>query len=153
MKVRIDIDETLEENEIIIRSRKLDERTQKVYQILMDHSRGSQCLILYKGNVEYYIPLDEILFFETMDHSISAHTVNQVYETSYRLYELEELLPGYFMRVSKSTIVNINHIYSISRNLTASSEVQFMNTHKQVFVSRNYYKSLKFRLEEKRRSI
>lgn len=109
--------------------------------------------MLYKGNVEYYISLDNILFFETMDNCISAHTVNNVYETTYRLYELEELLPGYFMRVSKSTILNLNHIYSISRNLTASSEVQFNNTHKQVYVSRYYYKSLKCRLEEKRKSI
>ena len=153
MKVRIDIDEQLKEDEIIIRCSKLDVRTQKVYDALMDITKESQHLILYKGNVEYYFPLENILFFETTDNCISAHTVDNVYETTYRLYELEELLPGYFMRVSKSTILNLNHIYSISRNLTASSEVQFMNTHKQVFVSRYYYKSLKCRLEEKRKSI
>ncbi len=153
MKVRIDIDDSLNEDEIIIRCRKLDENTQKAYNTLVDVTRGSQCLLLYKGNVEYYISLDDILFFETLDHGISAHTGNNVYETTYRLYELEELLPGYFMRVSKSTILNINHIYSISKNLTASSEVQFKNSHKQVFVSRNYYKSLKFRLEERRKSL
>lgn len=153
MKVRIDIKDDLEEDEIIIRCRTLDERTNKVYSALMDLAKGSRCLMLYKENAEYYIMLDHILFFETTDHGICAHTANQVYETTYRLYELEDLLPGYFMRVSKSTILNINHIYSISRNLTASSEVQFMNTHKSVFVSRNYYKTLKFKLDEKRKSI
>ena len=152
MKVRIDIDENLKEDEIIIRCRKLDEKTRKAYDTLMDITKESQHLMLYKGNVDYYFPLENILFFETMDNCISAHTVDDVFETTYRLYELEELLPGYFMRVSKSTILNLNHIYSISRNLTASSEVQFMNTHKQVYVSRYYYKSLKCRLEEKRKS-
>ncbi|MHB8130254.1 MAG: LytTR family DNA-binding domain-containing protein [Mobilitalea sp.] len=153
MKVRIDIDENLQESEIIIRCNKLDERTRKVYDTLMDVSKESKHLMLYKGSVEYYFPLENILFFETTDNCISAHTVNNVYETTYRLYELEELLPGYFMRVSKSTILNLNHIYSISRNLTASSEIQFVNTHKQVYVSRYYFKSLKCRLEEKRKSI
>lgn len=153
MKVRIDIDEGLEEGEVIIRSSSLDENTQKIYNTLMELSKGSQHLLLHKGNVEYYLSLEQILFFETMDGCISAHTVNDVYETSYRLYELEEMLPGYFMRVSKSTIININQIYSISRNLTASSEIQFYNTHKQVYVSRYYYKSLKIRLDEKRKSI
>lgn len=153
MKVRIDIDENLKEDEILIRCSKLDERTQKVYNSLIDITRGSQQLMLFKGNVEYFLGLENILFFETTDNSISAHTVSDIYETTYRLYELEELLPGYFMRVSKSTILNLNHIYSISRNLTASSEVQFINTHKQVYVSRYYYKSLKCRLEEKRKSI
>lgn len=153
MKVRIENEEDLEEDEIIIRCRKLDERTQKIYNVLLEYTKGSQCLMLQKGNVEYYIQFDDILFFETFDHCISAHTANNVYETTYRLYELEELLPRNFMRVSKSTILNINHIYSISRNLTASSLIQFINTHKQVFVSRSYYKSLKFRLEEKRKSL
>lgn len=153
MKVRINIDENLIEDEIIIQCSKLDERIQKIYNSLMDITKGSQHLMLYKGNVEYYLPLERILFFETTEHCISAHTVDKVFETTYRLYELEEFLPGYFMRVSKSTILNTNHIYSISRNLTASSEVQFLNTHKQVYVSRHYYKTLKNRLEEKRKSI
>jgi DNA-binding LytR/AlgR family response regulator len=153
MKVRIDINENLKEDEVVIRCSRLDERTQKVYDTLMDLTKESKHLMLSKGNVDYYIPLEKILFFETMEDCISAHTVDNVYETTYRLYELEEMLPGYFMRVSKSTILNLNHIYSISRNLTASSEVQFMNTHKRVYVSRNYYKSLKYRLEEKRNSI
>lgn len=151
MKVRIDIDKDLKENEILIRCSNLDEHIQKVYDTLMNLSGESGQLLLHKGNVDYYLPLDSILFFETMESSISAHTANDVFETDYRLYELEELLPGYFMRVSKSTILNLNHIYSISRNLTASSEVQFLNTHKRVFVSRYYYKTLKLRLEEKRK--
>lgn len=153
MKVRIEIDDKLNEDEVIIRCNRLDEKTQKVYNTLMELAKESKHLMLYKGNVEYYLPLDHILFFETNDSCISAHTADQVFETTYRLYELEEMLPGYFMRVSKSTIINLNPIYSITRNLTASSEVRFMNTHKQVFVSRNYYKSLKNRLEERRRSI
>lgn len=102
-------------------------------------------------NVEYYISLAEILFFETEDPNISAHTGDDIYQVKYKLYELEEILPNNFMRISKSTILNINHIYSITRNLTSSSIVEFQNTHKQVYVSRHYYKPLKFKLLEKRR--
>ena len=91
-----------------------------------------------------------ILFFETEDNQVFAHTKKDVYQTKYRLYELEELLPGSFIRVSKSTILNVSHVLSIKKNLTASSEVWFEGTHKQVYVSRNYYKQLKQRLEEKR---
>lgn len=32
------------------------------------------------------------------------HTAVDIYETDYKLYELEQLLPGYFMRISKSAI-------------------------------------------------
>lgn len=154
MKVRIEINEnTNDEDEVIIRCNKLDDRVQRVFDTITDISKGSKHLMLYKDNVDFYIPLDSIYFFETSDSCISAHTAGSVYETTYRLYELEELLPGNFMRVSKSTIINLNHIYSISRNLTSSSAIQLRNTHKQVFVSRHYYKSLKQRLEEKRKCI
>ena len=96
------------------------------------------------------MPLQEILFFETEGTSIRAHTKDDIYGARYRLYELEETLPGYFMRVSKSTILNIRHIYAMTRSLSASCVVEFKDTHKQVYVSRHYYKPLKNRLEEKR---
>lgn len=62
----------------------------------------------------------------------------------------EELLPRTFLRISKSAIVNTNKIYSIHRNLTASSLIAFQHTHKQIYVSRAYYKLLKNKLDEKR---
>lgn len=68
----------------------------------------------------------------------------------YRLYELEEILPKYFVRVSKSTILNVNQVYSIDKNITSSSIIKFSKSYKQVYVSRNYYKILKQRLEERR---
>ena len=76
--------------------------------------------------------LSKILFFETDENGISAHTRDEMYQTRYKLYELEDMLPGVFMRVSKSTILNTDQIYSIDRNLTASSVVAFLNTHKKV---------------------
>lgn len=153
MRVRIEIDQALQEDEIVIRCARLNEHTQKAYESLMDLSKETRRLVLYKDNIEYYLPVEQILFFETSENCIRAHTVDNMYQTGYRLYELEELLPGCFMRVSKSTILNVNHVYSITRNLTAASAVEFLNTHKQVFVSRYYYKPLKLRLDEKRTSL
>ena len=87
---------------------------------------------------------------ETDGNAIQVHTRDDIYQTRYKLYELEELLPGQFMRVSKSAIMNTSHVYSITKNLSSSSVVQFRDTHKQVYVSRMYYKPLKCKLEEKR---
>lgn len=90
------------------------------------------------------------MFFETDGDEIYAHTADDAYKSKYRLYELEELLPGYFMRVSKSTILNIKSIYAINRSVSTSCTVQFQKSYKQVYVSRHYYKPLRNRLEEKR---
>ena len=79
-----------------------------------------------------------------------AHTRDDVYETRRKLYELEELLGGRFQRISKSAIVNVDKVYSIKRNVTSSSAIEFQRTHKQIYVSRAYYKVLREKLEEKR---
>ena len=150
MKIRIEIDENLEEEEIIIRSRRLDERVSIIQESIGDAVNRKRKMTLYKGETEYYLPVSEMLFFETDGNEIHANTAKDSYRIKHRLYELEEILPGYFMRVSKSTILNTKRIYSMSRSVSASCVVQFQGTHKQVYVSRFYYKPLKNRLEEKR---
>lgn len=86
--------------------------------------------VFYKEDTEFYMPLNEVLFMETDGNAIQVHTRDDIYQTRYKLYELEELLPGQFMRVSKSAILNTSHVYSITKNLSSSSVVQFRDTHK-----------------------
>lgn len=149
MKIKIEVNETALENEIIIRCSELNKEVQLIQQALSEIATGNQRFIFYKGETEYYIALDEILFFETENGSIQVHTANDIYQTKLKLYELEEQLPSYFMRVSKSAILNVDKIYSMTKNLSACL-VQFQQTSKQVYVSRYYYKPLKEKLEEMR---
>ena len=94
MKLRIEVDEKIQEDEIVIKCKEIDSNT-------------------------------------------------ECYRVKYKLYELEEILPKNFCRISKSTILNVNHIYSISKNITGVSLVEFQETYKKVYVSRYYYKILK----------
>ncbi|MDO5382231.1 MAG: LytTR family DNA-binding domain-containing protein [Eubacteriales bacterium] len=149
MKIRIEIEESLEE-EIVIRCKELTPRILRYQQMLNDEINKLSQLVLYREDTEYYIAPDDILFFETDDAEVYAHTAKDVYETRRKLYQLEEILPSSFMRISKSAIVNTDKIYSIKRNLSASSAIEFAGTHKQIYVSRIYYKVLKEKLEEKR---
>lgn len=149
MKVRIEVDRNLMEDEIIIHCKNLNSEIQKIEQSIQDVTM-IPIIRFYQKDVEYYISLDEILFFETDESMMMAHTKDDVYQVKYRLYELEEILPSYFLRVAKSTILNIHHIYSITKNITASSIVEFNKSHKQVYVSRMYYKILAQQLAERR---
>lgn len=151
MKIRVELDNKIKENEVIIKCNELNEEVKNIQIVLGEMLLEKKHITFYKGETEYYLSLEEILFFETEESGICAHTIDNIYNVKYKLYELEELLPGYFMRVSKSTILNTNHIYSITRSLSSSSKVEFQNTHKQVYVSRYYYKPLKIKLLEKRK--
>jgi len=150
MKIKVEIDENLTENEIIIKCRRLDDDINNIEKCLKNLKKSNIQIVFYKNEKEFYFSLDEILFFETSDKYISAHTKNDVYEIKYKLYELESFLPKNFIRVSKSTILNINQIYSINHNITSSSTIEFEKSHKQVYVSRFYKKELKNRLKERR---
>ena len=151
MKIRIEVDNKIYENEVIIRCGELSEDVKNIQNILRDMLSHKKRITFYRGDKEYYLSLEEILFFETDENGICAHTIDNIYNVKYKLYELEEFLPGYFMRVSKSTILNTNHIYAITHSLSSSSKVEFQNTHKQIYVSRYYYKPLKIKLLEKRK--
>lgn len=150
MKVRIEIDDSIPEDEVVIRCRSFNSNTARIQQAVTELTDRSQ-LSFFKDNTEYYMPIDRILFFETSHTGIDAHTADDVFTIKKKLYELEEELPRYFMRVSKSAILNLNKVYSVEKNITASSLVRFMGTHKIVYVSRIYYKAMKQRLDERRK--
>ena len=153
MRFRMEIDENLEEDEIILKCRELSTDVQNLQAAIYESLTKRNQFVLYKENTEYYLSPSEILFFETEAKGIMAHTREDVFLVKYKLYELEEILPGNFLRISKSGIVNMNEIFSITRNLTGASAVEFKGTHKKIFVSRSYYKVLKDKLEEKRKMI
>lgn len=149
MKIRIEIVDDAEE-EIVIRTKELSEQIRKIQQAVKDITSEEVKLALHRADVLYYPDISSILFFETTGSGVCAHTASEVFDCDYKLYELEQILPGYFLRVSKSTILNLKEVYSITKNITASSIVEFQNSHKKVYVSRNYYKEFIRKLEEKR---
>lgn len=150
MKVKIEIVEGLEEEEVVIRCENLNDSVISLQNYLSKQNNGKRCLLLVDGGTDFFIPMEDIYFFETEGREIRAHTADKIFSCGYKLYELEEMLPGSFMRISKSTIANLDHIYSITRNLTASSMVEFKDSLKKAMVSRSYYKLLLERLNARR---
>lgn len=150
MKVRMEFEDNLIEDEIIIKCKSMNGTIQKIQESILNITKEVPKLSFYKEDKEYYLQLDDIIFFETSDSNIYAHTADDVYFTQYRLYELEEMLPKNFIRASKSAIINLNKIFSINRSLASSNLVQFYKSHKQVYISRYYYKEVKAKLGERR---
>lgn len=87
---------------------------------------------------------------ESDGNYILVHTSQDIYKTRRKLYELEELLPRDFIRVSKSTIVNTVRISGIKKNITGASEISFTHSTKRAYASRNYIKALIEIMDEKR---
>jgi len=152
MKVRIEIEEGRKEEEVVILCGEINDLVMNIQNYISKQNDGKRCLTLTNGETDFFVPIQEIYFFETEGRELRAHTKDRIFTCSYKLYELEELLPGSFMRISKSTIANLELVYSITKNLTASSVVEFTDSNKKALVSRNYYKILVERLKARKLS-
>lgn len=150
MKIIIEIDEKIDENVLLIKCKELDEKVLTIKNTIIEQLALKEQIKAYQQDIEYYLNVEDILFFETSDKLVYAHTNDKMFLVKEKLFELEDKLPNYFCRISKSAIININQIYSIKKNISASSLVQFRKSHKKVYVSRFYFKSLKMKLDEKR---
>jgi len=147
VKLRIEISDAEPEGEVIIRCGRVDDNVRKIQEYVL--SLSAPRLTFYKGTQQFFLPVEEVLFFETEGEQIFAHTVSDAFKVRHRLYELEEMLPRSFVRAAKGTIVNTHAIYAINRNLSSVSRISFQGTHKHIYVSRHYYSALKDKMDER----
>ena len=147
MKLRVEVSDGITQDEVIIRCGRVDETVQKLQQFVQ--SLSTPALVCSKGTDQYYLPPEDILFFETQSEQVYAHTKSDVFTVKHRLYELEDRLPGQFLRVAKGTIVNTKHIHAIQNQLASANRISFSGTHKHIFVTRHYYKALKEKMNDR----
>lgn len=149
MKVKLEIDPNADETEVKITAAKMDDEVKHLYQMLQKDKDDLSQIEAFKDNVSYYLKPSDILFFETDSKVVMAHTAKNAYQVKYKLYELENLLHGNFMRVSKSTILNLDQIYALTRSIS-NCQIKFQDSYKTVYVSRHYYRELRNRVDERR---
>lgn len=150
MKIIINVDKSLKKEEIIINCKKLDDNIKELYDNIQSMLSTKFRLVFYDGAKEIYLETDEILFFQTEEGFVYGHTENKVYKVKERLYELEEILSKNFIRISKSTIINVNKVLSVTKNITSSSLITFNSSYKKVYASRHYFNNLQKALSERR---
>ena len=151
MKIKIEVDKNIDTKEIIIRTSEITEEILELEKVISSLLNKKDEIEFFKEDTEFFLKFEEILFFQTEVNTVYSHTMGDTYSVKYKLYELEEILPAYFVRISKSTIVNLKEISSIKKNLGSASTITFYNSHKINYVSRHYYKNFKDKLEEVRR--
>lgn len=143
MKVTVCENEQQLETEIIIHCRKADEQVQRLAEALSSYDRK---LNGTKDGKTFILEADDILYFDSVDKRTFAYTHQDVYEIGLRLYELEERLPQYFFRASKSAIINITKIKIICPDFGGRLEVTLLSG-ERLSVSRQYAHTLKTILE------
>ncbi|MBC1611903.1 LytTR family transcriptional regulator [Listeria welshimeri] len=100
-----------------------------------------------KDGETYLLEPKVILYFEAVENKIFVYTEEEVYETNWKLYELEKRFDeSSFFRCSKSMILNIEWIEKVASGFNGRFEASLLNNEK-VIISRQYAKVLKQKLQ------
>lgn len=63
MKIKMEIDENLQDEEIIVRCRELSDDVVAMQRRIAEAVHAGMRLAVVRGDLEYYLPLNEILLF------------------------------------------------------------------------------------------
>lgn len=119
------------------------EVTEEVERIRLFAEGSGQTL---SGSIDgrlYSVNIADIYYFEAADERIFAYCENKVFEVRGRLYEIERRLSeSSFLRCSKSTVINLMKIESVSPALNERFTA-YMKNGERVIISRQYVPALK----------
>ena len=123
------------------------EETEEVKDIVMfSKSRQGKLTGIFEGQ-QYEIPVADVFYVEAVDNAVFIYGKENVYESKQKLYELEGVLrEKYFLRVSKSLILNLMKIKAIKPALNGRYTAILENG-EDIIISRKYVTDLKCALK------
>lgn len=149
MKININVDEQLSDIEININCGELTEDVERMIAAIRMSSRQLVVKNTQSGE-DVILETKDIAYVEAIDRKCFVYTEDQVFETSYKLYELEALFSGMkFCRVSKSCLVSLKYIYSIKTEMNHRLRLTLKNK-EAIIVSRQYAEDIKEQLGVKK---
>ena len=144
MNVRIEQVEKEREELVLIRCHAVTDEVREIASFIKSRA-GS--LTGTSDAKQYEIPVTDVCYIESVDGKTFLYTRNRVYETAYRIYELEELLrPKHFLRIAKPMLVNLMKIKSIQPAFNGRFTAT-LSSGEKIIISRNYVKALKAALK------
>jgi DNA-binding LytR/AlgR family response regulator len=140
MDVRIEQIGNEDEELVLIRCRAVTEEVREIADFVKSrqgHLSGTS------DAKRYEIAVTDVCYVESVDGKTFLYTNEGVYETAYRLYELEEMLKTkHFLRVSKPMLINLMKIRSIQPAFNGRFTA-ILRSGEKIIISRNYVKALK----------
>ena len=142
MKVVIEKADSKEEEQALIKAFELTGDIKSAAELLEGDSGNLP--VTLDGRV-YIIKHSTIYYIESVDKKTFVYTKDSCYESKYRLYELETILLGMFLRCSKATILNLKKVRSVNSEMSGRMVATLLNG-ESIVISRGYVKEVKGRL-------
>ena len=142
MRVRFEQVDTKEQEQALIRA---TEKNADILNAIDLLENGSGGLTVTRDGNTYLCKLTQVYYIESVDKRTWVYTRDGCFESRERLYELEEKMGMYYVRISKSMIINLRKIRHVSAQAGARMIAELLNGEK-VVISRSYAGEIKRRL-------
>ncbi len=145
MKVNLFVSRDIEEPHADIHTNELTDNVTKAISIL-ESDESSDMVAVKKGSDIALLQMDEIFMFRVEDKQVKVYTENNEYLIKKPLYHVEETLSSDFVRISKTTIVNLKRIERVAPSLKGMMFIELKNGLKDN-ISRKYLPDFKQALD------
>ena len=121
MKISINVKEDIKDIEIMISCGRLTPEIEKLLATLRIMDKQ---LMAVKDGETYILDVSGVVYLESVDRKTFVYTTGAVYESSLKLYELEQQLDDCgFFRASKSCVVNLKYIKSLKADINRKIKI------------------------------
>ena len=145
MKVNLFVSRDIEKPHADIHTNELTDNVSKAINILESEDQ-SEMLAVRKGSDITLLELKDIFMFRVEEKQVKVYTENKEYVIKKPLYQVEENLSTDFVRISKTTIVNLKKIERVAPSLKGMMFIQLKNGLKDN-ISRKYLSDFKNALD------
>ena len=145
MKVNLFVSKDIEEPYADIHTNELTDNVTKAMSLL-ESEESSDMLAVRKGPDIALLEFGEVFMLRVEDKQVKVYTKNSEYLIKKPLYQVEETLNNDFVRISKTTIVNLKKIERVAPSLKGMMFIQLKNGLKDN-ISRKYLPDFKNALD------
>lgn len=141
MKVNLFVSKDVEEPYAEIHTNELNENITKAMSIL-ENDESNELLAVKKDSDIALLKYDDIFMFRVENKQVNVFTKDYDYIIKKPLYQIEENLNSDFVRISKTTIVNLKKIKRVAPSLRGMMLIELKNGLKDN-ISRKYLPNFK----------
>jgi len=102
-------------------------------------------IVVKNGSDIKIVPLEDVQYIEAYDDYVKIHIEERYHIKKQTMSYYEKNLPGQFMRIHRSYLLNINYLNKIE-SFEKNSYVAILKNGKRIPISRNSYSDVKQRL-------
>lgn len=141
MKVNLFVSKDVEEPYADIHTNELTDNVTKAMSIL-ESEESNDMLAVKSGSDIKFLEFDDVFMLRVEDKQVKVYTQDKEFIVKKPLYQLEEGLNQSFVRISKTTIVNLKKIERVAPSLKGMMFIQLKNGLKDN-ISRKYLPDFK----------